>query len=180
MFFVLVFPLLVMYFSLLRLIFRLPSPVRPSMGRVLEARRDGLKSTVRRSTRISHAVQVKVTALDASRGLCTEEVAAATVSCHGFAFTWKNDVPVDSKVVLELQDERGNGRPVFARGVVKWHQRPVRPDQDGRFYTAIQLEKPENIWKVASPPADWLPYCQPKYFMQGQSREAAVASRYVS
>jgi hypothetical protein len=182
MFFVLVFPLLVMYFSLLRCVFQLPSqlPVRQPSEGALENERDVLACATRRSTRISHAIQVRVTAIDSSRGLCTEQVAADTVSCHGFAFKWKYDVPIDSKVVLELDDQGQNGRPVFARGVVKWHRGPVTSGQDDLFYTAVQLEKPDNIWKVASPPADWLPYCQPKYFIPAQTGDARVASRYVS
>jgi hypothetical protein len=183
MFFVLVFPLLVMYFSMLRSVFQLPSqtPARETAHEdVLDNQRAVLTRATRRSTRIRHAIQVKVTAITLAHGLCTEEVAADTVSCHGFAFKWKYDVPIDSKVVLELHDKSQTGQPVFARGIVKWHQHPGKPDQNALFHTAIQLEKPENIWKVASPPADWLPFCQPKYFVPAQSREPVAASQYVS
>jgi hypothetical protein len=182
MFFVLVFPLLVMYFSLLRSAFQLPSQiaVRQPDKDVLASQRPALACGTRRTTRISHAVQVKVTAIALSHGLCTEEVAADTVSCHGFAFKWKYDVPVESKVVLEFQDRSQTGQPVFARGVVKWRERPSQPDQSDLFHTAIQLERPENIWKIASPPADWLPFCKPKYLVPLQTRETAAAPRYVS
>jgi hypothetical protein len=182
MFFVLVFPLLVMYFSLLRSAFQLPSQfaVRQPDKDVLDRQDPVLAGSTRRTTRISHAVQVKVTAIAPSHGLCSEEVAADTVSCHGFAFKWKYDVPVDSKVVLELHDRSQTGQPVFARGVVKWRGRPSQPDQNNLFHTAIQFERPENIWKVDSPPADWLPFSKPEYLVPLQAMETAAAPRYVS
>jgi hypothetical protein len=122
---------------------------------------------------------VKVTAVDSRRGLCSDEVAADTVSCHGFAFKWKYDVPVDSRVVLEVYDENQKGHLVFVRGVVKWHRRPGEPDRNDLFHTAIQLEKPGNIWNVLSPPEDWLPFCQSKYFIPAESRESLVVSGFV-
>jgi hypothetical protein len=182
MFFVLVFPLLVMYFSLLRSVFPLPSLIaRRQLDKdVLDSQRPALARSTRRSTRISHAVQVRVTAVAPSHGLCTEEVTADTVSCHGFAFKWALDLPIDSKVVLELHDGTQTGQPVFARGVVKSREQSSQPDRNDLFLTGIQFERPENIWKIASPPADWLPFSKPKYFVPLQARETAAASRYVS
>jgi hypothetical protein len=182
MFFVLVFPLLVMYFSLLRSAFQLPSQfaARQPGKDVSDRQHPALAARARRTTRIRHAVQVKVTAIALPHGLCSEEVAADTVSCHGFSFKWKYDVPVDSKVVLELYDRSQTGQPVFARGVVKWRERRSQPDKNNLFHTAIQLERPENIWKVDSPPADWLPFSKPEYLVPLQAMETAAAPRYIS
>lgn len=182
MFLVFIFPLLVMYFSLLRSVLHLPlqNAVRQPDKNVIDNQRPALAFKTRGSTRISHAVLVRVTAIALPHGLCTEVVAADAVSCHGFAFKWKYDVPIDSKVVLELHDGSQTGQPVFARGVVKWRERPSQPDQNDFFHTAIQFERPENIWQVDSPPVDWLPFSKPTYLVPPQARETAAASRYAA
>lgn len=183
------FPLLVMYFSMLRVLFSLPSQLgaarpqdssflpggelvfRPKttagigMGRDLTASMNGDHGGVvwptRRSTRIRHSVQVRVTGVDALHGSYCEEVAADTISCHGFKFKWKYDVAIDSEVMLELHFENQQRAPLLARGVVKWLRGPGEANNNNVFYTAIQLKEPSNIWSVASPPEDWLPFCVP-------------------
>jgi vacuolar-type H+-ATPase subunit E/Vma4 len=117
---------------------------------------------MRRSTRINQAAQLTVTGVDSYRGPYSEQVAADTISCHGCMFKSKYDVLIDSEVMLELRRGAQGGQPIFARGVVKWTQRPGECDQKGIFYTAIELKEPGNIWSVLSPPEDWLPFCGPR------------------
>ena len=117
---------------------------------------------MRRSTRINQAVQLKVTGIDSYRGPYSEQVSTDIVSCHGFKFKSKYDVLIESEVILELKNEKQEGQPLLARGVVKWLQRPGGRDQNAFFHTAIELEEPGNIWNVVSPPEDWLAFCQPR------------------
>ena len=194
MLFVALFPLLVMYFSMLRVLFRLPSQsgaARPEDSRFLPSRALVFRSRatgrigmgrnptasmngddgggawpMRRSTRIRHSVQVRVTGVDALRGPYCEEVAADTISCHGFKFKWKYDVAIDSEVMLELNYENQQRAPLLARGVVKWLRGPGEANNNTVFYTAIQLKEPGNIWSVVSPPEDWLPFCVPNNFTE--------------
>ncbi|MGA8230445.1 MAG: hypothetical protein WB795_03105 [Candidatus Acidiferrales bacterium] len=183
MFFISAFPLLVMYFSLLRILFRLPSCVADSRrSQTPSFARNELMAApraMRRSTRIAHPVQIRVTAVDSSRGPYCEVVAADSISCHGLTFKWKYKLPIDSEVMLEVNYGNQQSQPVVARGVVKWLRRPSEPEQNDFFHTAIQLEKPGNIWKVVSPPEDWLPFCPSKYFIPAESKEALVASGFV-
>ena len=189
MLFLALFPLLVMYFSMLRVLLRLPSQLGTSqreenrilphselgfrpratetgrLGRYLMPSMNGEESSMvwpmRRSTRIRHSVQVRVTGVDATRGPFCEEVAADTISCHGFQFKWKYDVAIDSEVMLELNYENQQRAPLRARGVVKWMRGPGEASNNSVFHTAIQLKEPCNIWSVDSPPEDWLPFCVP-------------------
>jgi len=183
MFFLSAFPLLVMYFSLLRILFRLPSGSADSRRQqtpFLESNElPASPAAMRRSTRIRHPVQIRVTAVDSSGGPYCEVVAADSISCHGLRFKWKYDLPIDSEVMLELNYESQQGQPVVARGVVKWLGRPSGPGESELFHTAIQLEKPGNIWKMVSPPEDWLPFCPPKYFIPAESKEALIVSGFV-
>ena len=103
---------------------------------------------MRRSTRINQVAQLTVTGVDSYHGPYSEQVAADTISCHGCMFKSKYDVLIDSEVMLELKSGAQGGQPIFARGVVKWTQRPGERDQKGIFCTAIELEEPGNIWGV--------------------------------
>jgi hypothetical protein len=173
MFFLSVFPLLVMYFSLLRMLFQLPGSF------AVAAQRQPAAKAMRRSTRISHPVQIRVTAMDSSRGPHCEVIAADSVSCHGLTFKWKYELPIDSEVTLEVNYENQRSQPIIARGVVKWLGRASGPGQGQLFHAAVQLEKPANIWKVVSPPEDWLPYSQPRYFIPAESKEGLIAQGFV-
>jgi hypothetical protein len=101
-----------------------------------------------------------VTGVDAYRGPYCEQVTAETFSCHGCRYKSKHDVPIDSEVMLELKGGPLGDQPVFARGVVKSLERPGEGDHNILFSTSIELEEPGNIWNIASPPEDWLSFCQ--------------------
>jgi hypothetical protein len=132
-----------------------------------------LARPMRRSTRINEAVQLKVTGIDSYRGPYSEQVATDTISCHGFKFKSKYDVLIDSEVMLELKKDKQE--PLFARGVVKWLQRPGERDQNSFFQTAIELEEPGNIWSVASPPEDWLLFSHPRKPVRAYVKPILVA-----
>jgi hypothetical protein len=112
----------------------------------------------RRSTRLLEAIPMRVEGVDSYRGPYSEEVSTVSVSAHGCKYHSKHQVLSNALVILEMKPDQPNTKPVSARGRVKW----VTGLQGGLFETAIELENPGNVWGVATPPKDWLPFCGPR------------------
>src|SRR5580700_2661183 len=112
----------------------------------------------RRSTRLSEAVLMRVEGVDSYRGPYSEEVSTVSVSAHGCKYFSKHQVLSNALVILEMKNGKADTKPVSARGRVKW----VAGLQGGVFETAVELEDPGNVWGVAAPPKDWLPFCGPR------------------
>jgi hypothetical protein len=112
----------------------------------------------RRSTRLNEAIHLRVEGVDSYRGPYSEEVSTVSVSAHGCKYHSKNQVLTNALVILELKGNKPDVKPVSARGRVKW----VTGLQGGLFETAIELEDPGNVWGIATPPKDWLPFCGPR------------------
>ncbi len=110
----------------------------------------------RRSTRVEHAIPLRVEGVDSFRGPYKEDVSTVAISCHGFKYLSKHQVLANALVVLELKSNKPNTPPISARGRVKWVDRPQDPN--GVFQTAVELETPGNIWGIDSPPQDWLAF----------------------
>lgn len=120
---------------------------------------NGLTGPERRSTRIDRAISLTVMGVDAWRGPYTETVSTVNVSAHGCKYESAHQVLSDSLVILELKDGGQNGAQ-SVRGRVRYVKRPTAAGK--LFQTAIELEDPGNVWGVADPPKDWLPFCVPK------------------
>jgi hypothetical protein len=120
---------------------------------------NGLTGPERRSTRIDRAISLTVMGVDAWRGPYTETVSTVNVSAHGCKYESAHQVLTDSLVILELRDGGHNGTQ-SVRGRVKYVKRPAAAEK--LFQTAVELEDPGNVWGVADPPKDWLPFCGPK------------------
>jgi len=112
----------------------------------------------RRSTRLSEAVLMRVEGVDSYRGPYSEEVSTVSVSAHGCKYFSKHQVLSNALVILEMKNGKADVKPVSARGRVKW----VAGLQGGVFETAVELEDPGNVWGIATPPKDWLPFCGPR------------------
>ena len=112
----------------------------------------------RRSTRLSEAVLMRVEGVDSYRGPYSEEVSTVSVSAHGCKYFSKHQVLSNALVILEMKNGKADTKPVSARGRVKW----VAGLQGGVFETAVELEDPGNVWGIATPPKDWLPFCGPR------------------
>jgi hypothetical protein len=112
----------------------------------------------RRSTRLLEAIPMKVEGVDSYRGPYSEEVSTVSVSAHGCKYHSKHQVLSNALVILEMKGDKPDAKPVSARGRVKW----VTGLQGGVFETAIELENPGNVWGIATPPKDWLPFCGPR------------------
>ncbi|MGA8143088.1 MAG: hypothetical protein WB987_04265 [Candidatus Acidiferrales bacterium] len=112
----------------------------------------------RRSTRLNEAIPMRVEGVDSYRGPYSEEVSTVSVSAHGCKYHSKNQVLTNALVILEMKSDKPDKKPVSARGRVKW----VTGLHGGLFETAIELEDPGNVWGIATPPKDWLPFCGPR------------------
>jgi hypothetical protein len=112
----------------------------------------------RRSTRLNEAILMRVEGVDSYRGPYSEEVATVSVSAHGCKYFSKHQVLSNALVILEMKGEKPDAKARSARGRVKW----VAGLQGGMFETAVELEDPGNVWGVANPPKDWLPFCGPR------------------
>ncbi len=112
----------------------------------------------RRSTRLSEAILMRVEGVDSYRGPYSEEVSTVSVSAHGCKYYSKHQVLSNALVILQMKGEKPDTKTVSARGRVKW----VAGLQGGVFETAVELEDPGNVWGIATPPKDWLPFCGPR------------------
>lgn len=127
----------------------------------------------RRSTRVKHAIPLRVEGVDSFRGPYNEDVSTVAISCHGFKYLSKHQVLANALVVLELKNNKPNTPPISARGRVKWVDRPQDPN--GLFQTAVELESPGNIWGIDSPPQDWLPFTGPRNLEMDTSKSKPFA-----
>jgi hypothetical protein len=96
-----------------------------------------------------------VSGVDSRRGPYSEQVSTLTISCHGCKYWSKHQVLPEALVILELNPEQEDAAKLTARGRVKWTQRDMETG-GGPFCTAVEFEDPFNIWKISSPPEDWL------------------------
>jgi hypothetical protein len=101
---------------------------------------------------------MRVEGVDSYRGPYSEEVSTVSVSAHGCKYFSKHQVLSNALVILEMKGGKADTKPVSARGRVKW----VAGLQGGVFETAVELEDPGNVWGIATPPKDWLPFCGPR------------------
>jgi PilZ domain len=113
--------------------------------------------SARRSTRLDESVPITVSGVDSRRGPYSEQVSTLTISCHGCKYWSKHQVLPEALVILELNSEQEDAEKLTARGRVKWTQRDVETG-GGPFCTAVEFEDPFNIWKISSPPQDWLQF----------------------
>jgi predicted transcriptional regulator len=113
--------------------------------------------SARRSTRLDESIPITVSGVDSRRGPYSEQVATLTISCHGCKYWSKHQVLPEALVILELNPEQEDAAKLTARGRVKWTQRDMETG-GGPFCTAVEFEDPFNIWKISSPPEDWLQF----------------------
>ena len=127
----------------------------------------------RRSTRRDQSIQVTVSGVDSRRGPYIEKVSTLTISCHGCKYPSKYQVLPDAWVTVELTSEKADAPKISARGRVKWVKRDG--ESSGPFYTAVEFESPYNIWKIDSPPEDWLPFGQERKLAPEPPRPKPIA-----
>jgi hypothetical protein len=110
----------------------------------------------RRSTRIVQAVPILVTGVDALGRPFQERTSSLAINCHGGRYQSKHYVLKNMWVTLEVPHTDSSQPPRRVRGRVTWIQRPRTVRE--LFQVAVELETPGNIWGIAFPPPDWIPF----------------------
>lgn len=109
----------------------------------------------RRSTRITQAVPITVTGVDALGQPFKERTTTIGVNCHGCKYQSKHYVPKNSSVTLEIPRTAAQP-PRSIAGRVIWVQRPRTVRE--LFQIGVEFDIAGNVWGIAFPPEDWFPY----------------------
>jgi F0F1-type ATP synthase membrane subunit b/b' len=110
----------------------------------------------RRSTRITQAVPITVTGVDALGQPFKERTTTIGVNCHGCKYQSKHYVPKNSMLTLEIPRPEAGAVPRTIQGRVIWVQRPRTVRE--LFQIGVEFDIAGNIWGIAFPPEDWFPY----------------------
>ena len=115
-----------------------------------------LDASKRRSTRISQAVPITVTGVDALGRPFQERTSTVVVNCHGCRYQSKHYVLKNTWVFFEVPHADPSHEPHSVRARVAWIQRPRTVRE--LFQVGVELEAPGNLWGIAFPQHDWFPF----------------------
>jgi hypothetical protein len=104
----------------------------------------------RRSARVSDSRPLIIRGYDLLGQPFEERTTTLNLNLHGCRYASKHHLPKNTWLTIELPKNLGR-RNMRAR--VAWIQRPHSVREF--FQIAVELESPENIWGVDSPPVDW-------------------------
>jgi hypothetical protein len=107
----------------------------------------------RRSTRIEQSAHLTVRGTDASRVPYQENVSTLSISCHGCRYLSRNKVLLGDIVTLEVVHFRTGGSKYATPARVRSVKQLAANEM--LFDVAVELESPQDIWGIASPPEDW-------------------------
>jgi hypothetical protein len=102
----------------------------------------------RRSTRITQAVPISVTGVDALGQPFKERTTTIGVNCHGCKY--------QSKHYIEIPRTQASQTPRSMQGRVIWVQRPRTVRE--LFQIGVEFDIAGNVWGISFPPDDWFPY----------------------
>ncbi len=102
----------------------------------------------RRSTRVNFVTPVILTGRDASGQLFREQTQTVIVNLHGCRLRTIHKVMVGMLFMLEFPEAGTAGEAVC---VHVWDS----PSGEAACEIALQLVKPQNLWGIKDPPADW-------------------------
>jgi hypothetical protein len=128
----------------------------------------------RRSTRIEESVHITIRGIDASRLPYQEKASTLSIGCHGCRYLSKNKVLPGDMATLEVAPHRASG----SKYPVQVRIRSVKQlaANEMLFDVAVELEFPQDIWGIASPPEDWSEFSRIERF--GDSpRELQIVPR---
>ena len=131
----------------------------------------------RRSTRITQAVPITVTGVDALGQPFKERTTTVMVNCHGCKYQSKHYVPKNSVVTLEVPRPTPGLPPRSVQGRVIWVQRPRTVRE--LFQIGLEFEIAGNIWGIAFPPEDWVPHPDdvgPEVIVEPAAEEQKIAT----
>jgi len=112
----------------------------------------------RRSTRIERPVPLLITGHDGMGQEFLERTSAVSLNLHGCRYPSRHDTHVGSWITLQIGDSAVDEIVTTVRAQVRSVQVPRNPRD--LYHVGVQLEKPANVWRVPSPPPDWLTAAQ--------------------
>ena len=112
----------------------------------------------RRSTRIERPVPLLVTGHDGMGQEFLERTSAVSLNLHGCRYPSRHDTHVGSWITLQIGEAPLGEIVTTVRAQVRSVQIPRNPRD--LYHIGVQLEKPENVWRVPAPPPDWLTAAQ--------------------
>jgi len=108
----------------------------------------------RRSTRIERPVPLLITGQDGLGQEFLERTSAVSLNLHGCRYPSRHDTHVGSWITLQIGDSGVGEIVTSVRAQVRSVQIPRNPRD--LYHVGVQLEKPANVWRIPSPPPDWL------------------------
>ena len=112
----------------------------------------------RRSTRIERPVPLLITGHDGLGQEFLERTSAVSLNLHGCRYPSRHDTHVGTWVTMQIGDSGVGEIVTTVRAQVRSVQVPHNPRD--LYHVGVQLEKPANVWRIPSPPPDWLTAAQ--------------------
>ncbi len=128
----------------------------------------------RRSTRIEQSVHINVRGIDTSRVPYQEKVSTRSISCHGCRYVSRNRVLPGDIATLEVIDPRVGASKFPTQARVRSAKQLAAEEM--LFDVAVELEFPQDIWRIASAPEDWAEFSRVET-LGGSPRELQIVPR---
>src|SRR5262245_36971609 len=112
----------------------------------------------RRSTRIERPVPLLITGHDGLGQEFLERTSAVSLNLHGCRYPSRHDTHVGTWVTMQIGDSGLDEVVTTVRAQVRSVQVPRNPRD--LYHVGVQLEKPANVWRISTPPPDWLTAAQ--------------------
>ncbi len=108
----------------------------------------------RRSTRIERPVPLLITGHDGLGQEFLERTSAVSLNLHGCRYPSRHDTHVGSWITLQIGEAPLGEIVTTVRAQVRSVQIPRNPRD--LYHVGVELEKPGNVWRVPTPPPDWV------------------------
>ncbi len=108
----------------------------------------------RRSTRIERPVPLLITGHDGLGQEFLERTSAVSLNLHGCRYPSRHDTHVGSWITLQIGEAPLGEIVTTVRAQVRSVQIPRNPRD--LYHVGVELEKPSNVWRVPTPPPDWV------------------------
>ena len=112
----------------------------------------------RRSTRVERPVPLLITGHDGLGQEFLERTSAVSLNLHGCRYPSRHDTHVGTWVTMQIGDSGVGEIVTTVRAQVRSVQVPRNPRD--LYHVGVQLEKPSNVWRIPTPPPDWLTAAQ--------------------
>ena len=127
----------------------------------------------RRSTRTDQSVHIIVRGMSDSRVPYEEKVCTLSISCHGCRYLSRNKVLLGDIATVDVLHLGSESAKYPARVRVRSVKQLAN---EMLFDIAVELESPQDIWGIASPPEDWVEFSKKEAFSDSV-RELQIVPR---